>query len=537
MRLTYRQTGRAYGARANLPAPPTSMGSSFPSPVGGWDSYSPVSEMPPQNAVQLINWYPQQGYVELRRGYVKHVDTGTNGEVDSLMSYQGPGDLDAALLAASGGEIWDVTGGAPSSLGSGYLNNRWQSVNFTTAGGNFLWMCNGDDDPQYFDGSTIQTATITGTNAADMIACTSYRGRIWTVLKNSTKAAYLPLDSIQGHATEFDLGPYFTMGGSLQAICTWSSDIGGGTNEFIVFISEYGECAIFLIYDPTSGSTFSYRGISKIGSPIGRRCVEKFGSDVAVITIDGVLPVSQIVNYDRAALQQSALTRNIQNAMVEAARAYKNNFGWQIISYPRNTMALVNVPIAEGGQQEQFVMNTNGMMWCRFTGQNANCWAVFQDRLYFGGNDGSVYLADEAAGDENSTLVADMQGAYNYFGSRGQNKRWTTIRPLIDKDSTYDIKLEIGLSIDFNQNDTFDTVFEEPQQRRAIWDNPETIWNDPKTVWPGIVTKQDWAGCSGIGYCAGVHMRVSIEWTEILRVPQILKVYSFDTLFNGGAFI
>lgn len=537
MRLTVRQTGRAYGAGTSIPAAVTSVGASFPSPVGGWDAYSPVSEMPPQNAIQLVNWFPQPGYVELRRGYVQHLDLGTGSEVDTLMSYQGPGDLDAALIAASDGEIWDATGDTPVSLGAGFANNRWQSVNFTTAGGSFLWMCNGDDTPQYFDGTTLQATTITGITASDIISCITYRGRIWGVLKNSTKAVYLPLDSIQGQATTFDLGPYFTQGGQLQAICTWSSDVAGGTNEFIIFVSEYGECAIFLIYDPTSGSSFSYRGISKIGSPIGRRCVEKFGSDLAIITIDGVIPVSQVVNYDRAALQQSALTLNIQNAMVEAARAYKDNFGWQIISYPRNTMAIVNVPISEGGQQEQFVMNTNGRMWCRFTGQNANCWTVFRDRAYFGGSDGIVYLADEAAGDENSTLNADIQGAYNYFNMRGQNKQWTTIRPLIEKDSTYDVELEIGLSVDFNLNDVLDELVTETTVSRAVWDASDTRWNDPQTIWPGLITQQRWMAISGIGYAAALRLKISIEWTPVLRVPQVLRIYSFDSLYKPGAYI
>jgi len=520
-----------------IAAPMSSQSASVPSPIGGWDAYSALAEMPPQNAVQLVNWFPQPGYVELRRGYVIHCDTGTGTEVDSLMAYQGPDIVDSRLFSASGGEIWDVTDDTPSSVGSGFSNNRWQSVNFATSGGNFLWMCNGADTPQYWNGTSLQATVITGITPEDMIQCTIYRGRIWAVLANSTKAAYLPLDSIQGAATEFDVGPYFKMGGHLQAIATWSTDVQGGTNEFIIFFSSYGEAAIFLIYDPTDSSGFAFRGVASIGSPIGRRCVERVGSDLAVITIDGVLPLSAVVNYDRAAVQQAAITKNIRNAMTQAARDYKDNFGWQVISYPRNTMAIVNVPISEGGQQEQYVMNTINGAWCRFTGQNANCWVIFDDRAYFGGNDGVVYLADEAAGDENATLEADMIGAYNYFGVRGREKRWTTIRPLIEKDSSYLITLQIGLSTDFELNDTLDELLTDTNITPAIWDDPDTIWNDPNTLWPGPVTQQRWMAISGLGYCASIRMKVSIEWGEELRGAQIMRVYSFDTLFDLGAFI
>lgn len=537
MRYTARYAGKSRGMGTTVPAPLRSQGASFPAPIGGWDAYSPISAMPQQNAVELVNWYPQPGYVELRRGYVTQCDTGTDAEVDTIMAYQGPLVSDQRLFAASGGNIWDVTSSTPSSIGSGFGSNRWQYVNFATSGGNFLWMCNGSDAPRYWDGTTLQTATITGITAANMIQCTIYRGRIWAVLNNSTKAAYLPLDSIQGAATVFDVGPYFKMGGQLQAIGTWSTDVQGGTNEFIVFVSSYGEVAIFLIYDPNDSSGFSFRGVSTIGSPIGRRCIERIGSDMAIITIDGVLPLSAVLNYDRAAVQQAALTKNIRNAMVQAARDYQENFGWQVISYPKNTMAIINVPISEGGQQQQYVMNTINGAWARFTGQNANCWCVFQDRLYFGGNDGVVHLADEAAGDENQTMTADIQGAYNYFGSQGQNKRWTTLRPLVQQETSYQITLEVGLSIDFQLNENLDELLVDNPTPPAIWDDPNTIWDDPNTKWPGLVTSQRWMAVSGIGYCAAVRMRVSVEWTESLRTAQTLRIYSFDTLFDVGAFI
>lgn len=537
MRFTARQAGKARGAAMGIPAPQTAQGTSIPSPVGGWDSYSPISDMPPANAVELINWFPQPGYAELRRGYVIHSDTSTEDAVDTLMPYQGPLVSDAKLFAASGNEIWDVTDETGVSVQSGLSNNRWQYVNFSTTGGEFLWICNGEDTPRYWDGSTWTNATITGVVAEDMVSCTLYRGRIWTVMANSTKAAYLPLDSIQGAATEFELGSYFKLGGQLQAIATWSTDVQGGTNEFIVFLSSYGEAAIFLIYDPTDGSQFSFRGVSTLGSPIGRRCVENIGSDVGIITIDGVIPLSQVINYDRAAFQQVALTKNIRNAMTQAARDYGAEFGWQIISYPRNTMAILNVPIVEGGQQQQFVMNTINGAWARFTGQNANCWAIFQDRAYFGGNDGKVYLADEAAGDEDSTLEADIQGAYNYFKSRGQNKRWTTVRPLVTKDDSYGVDLTIGLSIDFQLSEPMDEVLEDTNVNPAIWNDPNTIWNDPNTLWPGLTTSARWMAISGIGYCAAVRMKISVPWTESLRAPQVLRVYSFDFLYDKGGFV
>lgn len=537
MRMTARFIGRMKAQGGSVPAPVTSTGTSISAPVGGWDAFSPISNMPPENAVELINWFPQPGWVELRRGFVNHVDTGTGSAVESIIAYQGATPTSNRLFAASGGKIYDVTGSPASVAVSGLSNNRWQRVNYAGSGGNFLWICNGQDTPRYYNGTSWNTATITGVTPEDMVACVIHRSRIWAVLKDSTKAAYLPLDSVQGAATVFDLGTYFQKGGYLQAIGTWSTDVNGGTNEFICFVSSYGEVAIFLIYDPTSATGFSYRGIANIGSPIGRRCLEKVGSDLVIITIDGVVPLSQVVNYDRAALLRASLTKNIRAAMTDAARDYKDQFGWQIISYPRSTMAILNVPTVENVIQQQYVMNTITGAWCRFVGQNANCWEIYDDRAYFGGNDGVVHLADEASGDEGQDLVADIQGAFNYFGQRGQTKRWTTLRPLLTKDTSFLVDVEVGLSIDFQLNDALDDLLTDGSTQVAIWNDPNTIWDDPSTIWPGQVTNADWLAVSGIGYNAAIRMMVTIPWSDARRVSQVLRVNGFDILYDSGGFI
>lgn len=535
MRLTALTEGRVRGAGYTIPAPAKAQGTSIPSPIGGWDAASPISDMPEQNAVELINWFPQPGWIELRRGYIEHSDTGTGDPVDTVMEYQGITTTDDRLFAASGTQVFNVTSDPGVSVLSGLTNPRWQYVNFGTSGGHFLWMCNGSDTPRFYNGTVWATAVITGVTASDMIHCCAYRGRIWTVLKNSTKAAYLPLDSVQGAATTLELGSYFTKGGYLNAIGAWSTDAQGGTNEFIVFLSSYGEAAIFLIYDPTTGDQFSYRGTSNLGSPIGRRCMERVGADVLVTTINGVLPLSQVISYDESALLGLAITKNIRQAMTDAAQAYGTQFGWQTLSYPRSNMIILNVPLVEGAQQEQFVMNSLTGAWCRFTGQAANSWCVFQNRAYFGGNDGIVRLADEGSGDENATLEADMQGAFNYYGVRGRNKRWTMLRPLITKDSSYLVTVQIGLSLDFELNDMVDVTITPDASGVAIWNDPGTLWD--VATWPGVITISDWQSISGIGYCASIRVRVSIPWDATLVAPQNLRINSFDMLYEKGDFI
>lgn len=530
MRNTFRQAGRGAGGGS---AANQAHGSSISSPVGGWDAISPISTMPPQNALELVNWFPQPGYVELRRGFTEHSDTGTGSAVETLMAYQSANANLNALLAASAGEIFEVTGAVSSSIASGFTSNRWQYTNFATSGGSFGWMCNGEDVPQYYDGATLTATVITGVTPADITDVCPYRSRLWLVLKDSTEAAYLPVDSIQGAATAFDVGTYFPNGGYLQSIGTWSTDTNDGPNEFIAFVSQFGDVAIFQIEDPGVAAQVFYRGTASLSTPIGRRCLSKIGSDLGLITIDGVLPLSQVLSYDKAALLGASITKNIRQAMTDAAQRYKDEFGWQLTSYPRNTMAILNVPQVENTTQVQFVMNTITGAWARFEGQNGSCWEVFEDRAYFGGNDGIVRLADNAGGDENQTLSADMRGAFNYYSERGREKRWTMIRPSITIDDAFPVQPFMGLNVDFGSDAELAPVEFTASGSIPTWNS--SLWNE--ATWPGETTQANWFSIGGLGYCASIRMTVDIPWSEDVRAPRVLQVNSFDMLYAYGAYI
>lgn len=533
MRLTAKQRNRFMAAGTTMSAANQDQGSSVPAPIGGWDAISPIAAMPPENAVELVNFFPQPGYVELRRGFLEFANTGSGSFIDTLMSYQAPDTALNTMIAASVDSLYSISVGSAVLIGSGFASSRWQWVNFITSGGSFCWMCNGLDTPQYWDGAALTPVVITGITAEDAVNVALYKSRLWMVLKDSTEAAYLPIDSIQGAAAVFDVGTYFRNGGYLLAIGTWSTTTNDGPDEYIAFVSQYGDVAIFQIDDPGDPTAIFYRGTSNVGTPIGRRCLCKIGSDLGIITIDGVLPLSQILSYDKAALIGASLTKNIRQAMTTAARNYKDEFGWQLVSYPRNTMAILNVPVVEGAEQQQFVMNTITGKWARFEGQNANCWVVFEDRAYFGGNDGIVRLADESSGDENQTLSAGMRCAFNYYGERGRQKRWTMIRPSITIDQTFPVLPYMGLNVDFSENAELSPVEFSDGETPPLWD--DAIWDE--ATWPGTTTQANWFSIAGMGYCASVRMTVDIPWSAELVAARELKVNGFDMLYAYGAFI
>lgn len=477
-------------------------GASVPAPVEGWDSVSPIAAMSPKRAVRLINWFPQPDWVEPRKGYSYHANTGSGVPVETIAAYHGISSDN--LFAASGDTIYDVTSSFTSSASVTGLNSaRFQYINFAGTGGNFLYMVNGADDPQYFDGASWAAAAITGVAGDDLVHVNNYKNRLWFVQNSSMDAWYLAVDSIQGAATKFPLGGLFNWGGYLMAIGTWSVDAGLGPQDYIVFVTSRGQAAIYSGSNPATD--FSLVGVFNMGAPIGRRCLTRVGADLAIISIDGVVPFSKVMIFERAAVPKIALTERIQRVMNKSARDYGGNFGWQLISYPRGTRAILNVPITEGEEQQQYVMNTLSGAWCQFTNMNANCWEIYLDDPYFGGNDGIVYLADTGSTDYNNIFRADMMTAFNYFNMRGRLKRWMMCQPLIRTDQQ--VNPGIAFNVDFQEDAPISTQsIQAPAD--SLWD--VALWDDDK--WGGeIVTQSKWTSVAGLGYCSSIRMVIEID--------------------------
>ena len=146
---------------------------SMASPIGGWNARDSLAEMNPLDAVTLENWFPTPSDLTLRKGYSKH-STGITGTVHSLMNYAGL--TEQKLFAAAGTSIYNVTS-SPATAVHTITNDKFQHVMMSTAGGDFLVMCNGADPVTLYNGThwikvattttaqTISTITHVGTTA------------------------------------------------------------------------------------------------------------------------------------------------------------------------------------------------------------------------------------------------------------------------------------------------------------------------------------------------------------------------------------
>lgn len=496
---------------------------SMPSPTGGWNTRDPLDQMSPQDAIQLDNFFPDTGSVALRKGCVEFCDTGEADPVGTLFPYSGGGTQN--LLAAVAGSIYDITGGTPTSLDSGYNSDVWSWTNHSTSGTPRIIAANdsGSDVPWVYDGATVTPVAVTGVTDTNLSQVMLFAQRVFYVERNTLSVWYTTVGAFQGALTEFDFGPLCKRGGTINALGTWTRDNGaGGADDLFVVVTTEGEVLLYSGIDPATADDWVLQGVFTVGKPIpGPRCLVNTGPDLVLICADGVQPLSEYLIYGSTRASDTQLARKIANAAQSAVADYGALAGWQGITYGLASMLLINVPQTETTAY-QYVANTTTGAWCRFKGWNAYCWAVHDDALFFGAADGLVFQAWTGTIDDVSDIVGEIVTSYQYVGGSGANKRFTLCRPVLQVDGR--LVYSLGINVDYSNTGYLPTVSSNTPSG-AVWGT--SLWGGAAWGSGSLSLQRSWSGVSGIGYAAAVHMLVS---TQTMTV----KVNSFDLMYERG---
>jgi hypothetical protein len=294
--------------------------------------------------------------------------------------------------------------------------------------------------------------------------------------------------------------------------------------DYCVFVSSNGQVLIYQGTDPASASTWALAYRLDIGPPVGRKPLLQFGTDLMVITQDGYVPLTALISKDRAQADSFAVSDKINPAVRDRAASYKSNFGWEGIVFSGGSKLLVNVPLAENSRAEQHVMNTVTGAWCRYTGLNANCWAVFNDALYFGGQSGIVYQAETGASDDGGNIVGDLKTAWSELGAPARQKQVTMMRPLLVTDTTISPGIEM-------QMDFADAI---PSNTPTVTGAAGSAWDTSPwdtSPWGSDGTPQTVSfSAAGVGIYASLRMRVATKATSVV-------LHGFSVAYKVGGFL
>lgn len=437
---------------------PVSHTKTYAPPVGGWNARDALASMRAEDAVVLNNWFPNASYVEFRGGHALYASNlGNTGK--TLMVHNGLTGTNKMFCTTST-DILDVSSaGAAVSVGV-RTNGKHQWTMFGDGTNQWLIACNGVDKPAYYDGTTwtyvdaATTPALTGITSTDVVSAHVFKGRLLFLFNNSLKFGYLPSGVAGGAVSTFDISGEASKGGYLIAFANWTRDGGNGPDDYAVFFTSEGEAIVYQGTNPNSSTTWGKVGSFTIGKPLGRKSVIQYGSDCVIITQDGVFPMSSLLQASEAERARTALSDKIRPAFISASRSYGSNFGWCATVFPGRSALLVNIPIAEDGTHEQYVMNTVTKSWCRFTDWNAEDFVVFNKDLYFC-RGLAVYKAWTGTTDFNNNINFYAKQAFSNFGSNDA-KLVKLFMPLFAVNGN--ISYAAGIDVDFEDRDITGTI-------------------------------------------------------------------------------
>lgn len=501
---------------------------SYPSPVGGWNARDALAAMKPTDAVVLNNWFPRTSYCEIRGGYASHA-TGMTGNGKTLMVYNKmAGNNEMFCSTASG--IYNVS--SAGAVGASVLartNGKHQWIMFGDGTNNWLISCNGVDKPAYYDGTTwtaVDSGTspaLTGVTTTGLVQPMMFKGRLMFIEIGTLSFWYLTAGLAGGALLEFDMSAEFKRGGYLQAIGNWTRDAGDGQDDVFVAVSSEGEAVCYQGTNPSNATQWAKSGTFYVGKPLGRRCLAQLGGDLIILTENGAFPLS-------AALQSAtidykfALSFKIENAFTDTARSYGSTFGWKTIIYPAYGALIVNVPIAEDGEHQQYVMNTITKAWCKFTDWDAEDLAVFNGELYFASAT-AVYKAWTGMIDGADNIEAYGKTAFSYFGNQSQQKRVTLFRPVLAVNGNLTFLTDID--VDFQDTEIAGSATYSVTSG-ALWDAGD--WDEQ--YWAaGLEVIKNWTSPNAnVGYAISGKLKIA---TNSLTVQWI----SSDFVYEGGGIL
>lgn len=494
-------------------------------PIGGLNSVDALSNMPPNDAYEMVNMDANESSVDIRKGY-RNLLQSSHPNLQTLLTYDdGQNDI---LFMAGGDRIqsYDEGTNTLSDSKTGLLSSVLSWVNFGTPQARFLMVVNGENTPFYFNGIDWIDSSITyaGLDTSKLILVTSFKNRLFFALQNSLKIYYLGTQSIAGALSEIDLSSLFSSGGKISGIATLSIDGGDGIDDLIAFITDQGQVALYQGSNPNSAADWRIVGLFDIGRPVGRRFYAKVGGDVLLLTAEGVLSLSEIYRDARLA-RKDAPGRKVNPLLIEHYKERGQDDGWFIKYNAAFNRLYVNVPLITG-RTVQYVMNVITGAWTKYENiqlfdmiqNNENIYGVSQSDIRLL-NDG---YTDGYEADENGAVTVDGEAisvickqAYNAFGT-AENKDIASVQPFFEIEQSH-LQSDLYYDVDFD----FSDLKPENQIVLDIAADDLPLWGD--ALWgiailsSGILRYQDINTMGGEGVylsvslCASSHFK-SFKW-------------------------
>ncbi len=516
------------------------QGTTLPAPYSGLDLVSPIDNMDPTLALELINIFPGAGAPEVRKGYSSFNNTALGAQVQFMEELPRP-DGTTQLIAANNTTIYSFnTAGVATDISKvgGYTSGQWNSHIFN----NNLYLCNGINNAQVYTG-TGTCADITanppaGTAIADFINVSSYRGRLYLVKKNTLQMFYhdtvnVPMTSGSPALKSYDFTYVMRRGGYLLYTLTYTNQTANTAQDLFLAVSSEGEIVAFTGYSPDdsnwssagAGGTNSVVAHYYIGKPLGYRSFVYVNDDIWIITEQGVVSVSALFSKGESQVI-TTISRPVNPIITNAATSVGFSPLWHGFFWPAGRRVYISVP--ESSTSATFlVFSIDTGSWTQFrlySNNDAAASCLFNKLPFYGSAGGIIWsgetgLADQTVSSVGQGINFSYRGAFSFLGSRDTYKTFKDIRPLFK--STRNITLNIDIDTNFKQGTTNSTITP-TGSTFTPWGSP---WGSPWSA--GTEYIYDRYATKGQGHCAAIRLSGAIKNTSC-------QIFGFELRYDAG---
>jgi hypothetical protein len=446
-------------------------------PTGGLNLRDNIANMSPNDAVIMDNFIPQETYIEQRRGFTEVYKIEDNKPGESIISYEVAAKHEILFSAAGKIYKFSLNAQSPTFLKGDFFGNNWVSVLYKQN----LFLVNGQDKPQIYDGTEIKDAafTVPAGQTLDLRALyltTLFKNRLFFAEKDSLNVWYAKeAGNIAGDLLKLDLNQIASKGGKVAAIANWTQQGGQGQDNLFIVITTQGECFVYDGNDPSSIDAWALRGIYQIPRVVGINNNTTLAGNVIIITESGYYPLSKVLS-DAFANKTVAFSDKI-NGEFKNLRPSFDLPNWQINYISSQDLMIVNVPLP-AQESIQHVMNCTTGSWCRFTGINMNCFTQLGNEIYFCGSDidenkeeyNGIFKLLDGESDNGKPIQSYCQSAFCDFGF-GQLKRWELLKIVYMCKTKLNYQISFGIDYKLpNLAEIFNNQIDDSKWDVSQWD-------------------------------------------------------------------
>lgn len=496
-------------------------------PYGGLDLVSPIDAMDPSFALELVNVFPGAGAPTVRLGYESFCNVGTAAPLKTLVTLPLQSGTTYAV-ATSDTKLWriDTNGNATDHTNTTPHTSGWFN---TVVFGNRLYLCNGVDNAQVYNGTGPATdVTFTGVTLANLSFVTAYRERLYFIEKDTAKVWYggTQVTGTGGtpSLTSFDFQYVFTLGGKAVACGAYSNTTNIATQQLFWCCSSQGE---LVFYSGTHPGDTEWQIVARyyIGEPVGCRGFIPVNQDIWIITHQGIVPMSALFQGDPA-LATEVVSGKVNPLISQYATLTPQCQRWSGFVWPEGRRVYINIPVSSlGCIQLVYSLDTRG--WTVFQlhqTEHALSSCVYNHKPMYGSAEGIVWegetgQADAVVGANSQAIQFSGRTAFSFYGTRGNYKVFSDIRPIMQ--CKRGVTLNLGIDTDFKRASVVTTV-STPGGNFTPWGSP---WGSPWSA--GLEYVFDRYATKGQGHCGAIRFGGGIKDTT-------LQILGFEVRFSLG---